>query len=91
MLAPDDPVFTTPNTLGAETWTRLGAGARHCISWASATPRYVDLLRSTDPFPYNSGAKTGALVEARVGKGRWIYIGLGLGGSCPPAPSAPTV
>ena len=42
-------------------------------------PRYVDLVRShgsvsaTTPAP-----KTGALVEARVGKGRWIYIGLGL-------------
>jgi hypothetical protein len=32
----------------------------------------------TDPFPLNPGAKTGALVEARYGKGRWIYIGLGL-------------
>jgi hypothetical protein len=40
--------------------------------------RYVDLLRSQDPFPYNAGAKTGVLLEARVGKGRWIYTGLGL-------------
>ena len=32
----------------------------------------------TDPFPGNAGPKTGALVEARYGKGRWIYIGLGL-------------
>ena len=41
-------------------------------------PRYVDLVRLTDPFPFNPGPKTGALVEAKVGKGRWIYIGLGL-------------
>jgi hypothetical protein len=26
----------------------------------------------------NPGAKTGAMVEAKYGKGRWIYIGLGL-------------
>ena len=35
-------------------------------------------MRSRDPFPYNAGDKTGALVEARVGKGRWFYVGLGL-------------
>jgi hypothetical protein len=38
----------------------------------------VDLVRSTDPFPLNPGAKTGALVEAQYGAGRWIYLGLGL-------------
>jgi hypothetical protein len=32
----------------------------------------------TDPFEYNAGPKRGALVEAVVGRGRWIYIGLGL-------------
>jgi hypothetical protein len=41
-------------------------------------PRYVDLVQLTDPFPFNPGPKTGALVEAKVGKGRWLYIGLGL-------------
>jgi hypothetical protein len=41
-------------------------------------PRYVDLLRSADPFPYNAGDKTGILIEARIGRGRWIYTGLGL-------------
>ena len=30
------------------------------------------------PFTKNKGMKTGALVEARYGKGRWIYVGLGL-------------
>ena len=29
-------------------------------------------------FTFNKGPKTGALVEARYGKGRWIYVGLGL-------------
>jgi hypothetical protein len=36
------------------------------------------LLELEDPFPYNKGAKRGALVEAKVGQGRWVYIGLGL-------------
>jgi hypothetical protein len=40
--------------------------------------RYLDLVRIEDPFPFNKGPKTGALVEARPGKGRWIYVGLGL-------------
>jgi hypothetical protein len=31
-----------------------------------------------DPFEYNKGAKRGALVEATYGKGRWLYVGLGL-------------
>ena len=38
----------------------------------------MDLVQLEDPFPHNPGAKTGALVEAKVGKGRWIYLGLGL-------------
>ncbi len=37
-----------------------------------------NLVRSADPFPFNSGPRTGALVEAEVGQGRWIDIGLGL-------------
>ena len=41
-------------------------------------PDYVDLVELEDPFPFNKGPKRGALVEARVGKGRWIYLGLGL-------------
>ena len=49
-----------------------------CTSWGSAIRAYRDLIRLEDPFPLNKGPKTGALVEAKVGKGRWIYIGLGL-------------
>ncbi|HWW95739.1 MAG TPA: hypothetical protein VN375_20380, partial [Vicinamibacteria bacterium] len=40
--------------------------------------RYVELLAATDPFPLNPGEKKGILVEARVGKGTWTYVGLGL-------------
>jgi hypothetical protein len=38
--------------------------------------QYTDLVESQDPFPDNAGVKRGALVEARYGKGRWVYIGL---------------
>jgi hypothetical protein len=31
-----------------------------------------------DSFADNPGVKLGALVEGKTGKGRWIYIGLGL-------------
>jgi hypothetical protein len=41
-------------------------------------PKYVDLVEMEDPFEYNRGVKRGALVEARFGKGRWMYVGLGL-------------
>ena len=40
--------------------------------------RYVDLLEMSDPFPNNPGVKRGALVEAKGGQGRWIYVGLNL-------------
>jgi hypothetical protein len=41
-------------------------------------PKYVDLVEMQDPFEFNPGPKRGALVEARYGKGRWMYVGLGL-------------
>ena len=67
---------------------RTGSGPDAWAGWvqergtyflAERDSRYVDLVRSTDPVPATTRApKTGALVEARYGKGRWIYIGLGL-------------
>ena len=39
---------------------------------------YVDLVELEDSFPNNAGVKRGALVEARLGDGRWFYLGLGL-------------
>lgn len=77
ILAADHPVFTRPNRLGPETW-RNWVQERGTYFLGQRDPRYVDLLRAQDPFPYNAGAKSGLLVEARVGKGRWIYTGLGL-------------
>ncbi len=77
VLQVTDPVFSTPNKLGPETWTGW-VQERGLYFLGERDQRYVDLLQTADPFDYNKGVKTGALVEARVGKGRWVYIGLGL-------------
>jgi hypothetical protein len=77
VLAPANPVFTTPNRIGPDAWTGW-VQERGTYFLGQKDSRYVDLVRSQDPFPYNAGPKTGALVEARVGQGRWIYVGLGL-------------
>lgn len=77
ILVPDHPVFTTPNRIGAEAW-RGWVQERGLYFLGDRDPRFVDLVRLADPFEYNPGPQTGALVEAKVGKGRWLYVGLGL-------------
>lgn len=77
VLRPNDPVFNVPNRIGRETWEGW-VQERGTYFLAERDPKYVDLVAMTDPFPLNPGRKTGALVEAQYGKGRWIYIGLGL-------------
>jgi hypothetical protein len=77
ILVPDHPVFNRPNEIGPDDW-RDWVQERGTYFMGQRDPRYVDLLKSQDPFPFNASPKTGILVEARVGKGRWIYTGLGL-------------
>jgi hypothetical protein len=77
ILVPGHPVFNTPNKIGDETW-RGWVQERGTYFLGERDQRYTDLLRSQDPFPFNAGPKTGILVEARIGQGRWIYTGLGL-------------
>jgi hypothetical protein len=77
VLAPSHPVFSVPNRIGPQDWAGW-VQERGTYFLAERDARYVDLVRMTDPFPLNAGPKTGALVEAQYGKGRWIYIGLGL-------------
>lgn len=77
VLVPDHPVFNAPNRIGEETW-RGWVQERGLYFLGEKDPRYVDLVSLADPFPDNPGVKTGALVEARVGRGRWLYVGLGL-------------
>jgi hypothetical protein len=77
VLAPDHPIFRTPNAIGEGAW-RGWVQERGLYFLGEKDPRYVDLVLLEDTFPLNAGPKRGALVEAAVGKGRWIYVGLGL-------------
>ena len=77
VLVPTDPVFTFPNKVTEATWKNW-VQERGLYFLGEKDPRYVDLVQMADPFPFNEGNKKGALVEAPVGKGHWIYVGLGL-------------
>ena len=77
ILVPSHAVFNRPNRIDAREWQNW-VQERGLYFLGDRDARYVDLVRMTDPFAYNAGAKTGALVEAKVGRGRWMYIGLGL-------------
>lgn len=79
VLVPNHPVFTTPNKIGQAEWSGwVQERGLYFFGTDGADKRYVDLLEMTDPFPNNPGPKRGALVEAKVGEGRWIYVGLNL-------------
>jgi hypothetical protein len=77
LLVPSHPVFNTPNKIGPATWANW-TQERGLYFLGDKDPKYTDLVSMTDSFPDNPGEKLGSLVEARVGKGRWIYLGLGL-------------
>jgi hypothetical protein len=77
LLEPEHPVFRRPNAITEATWTGW-AQERGLYFLGERDPRYVDLIELVEPFELNAGPKRGALVEARVGRGRWIYVGLGL-------------
>jgi LmbE family N-acetylglucosaminyl deacetylase len=77
ILVPDSPVFNRPNPIGPETWAGW-VQERGTYFLTDTDPRYENLVRITDPFPFNPQPKTGALVRAAYGKGQWIYLGLGL-------------
>jgi hypothetical protein len=77
VLVPDHPVFLSPNRIDESTWAGW-VQERGLYLLGRKDPRYIDLLELEDAFENNPGSKRGALVEARAGKGRWIYVGLGL-------------
>jgi hypothetical protein len=77
VLQPANPIFTTPNRITAADWAGW-VQERGTYFLGEKDSRYTDLLSGSDPFPFNAGVKTGILVEAPVGKGLWIYTGLGL-------------
>ena len=77
LLVPNHPVFNFPNKIGPATWAGW-VQERGLYFLGEKDKRYVDLVSMTDSFKDNPGVKLGSMVEARVGKGRWIYLGLGL-------------
>ncbi|MEO7132946.1 MAG: PIG-L family deacetylase [Vicinamibacterales bacterium] len=79
LVDPAHPVFNAPNKIGRADWASwVQERGLYFLDEAGRDPRYKDLIEFTEPFPYNQGTKRGALVEAKVGEGRWLYVGLGL-------------
>lgn len=77
ILASDDPVFHYPNEIGDDAW-RNWVQERGTYFIVPNDQRYTDLIQINEPFEHNLGWKKGALVAANVGKGRWLFVGLGL-------------
>jgi hypothetical protein len=77
VLVADHPLLTTPNRIGAADWEGW-VQERGIQFLAARDPRYTELLAATDAFAGNPGEKRGMLVEAKVGKGTWTYVGLAL-------------
>jgi len=79
LVDPSHPVFNAPNKIGRADWANwVQERGLYFLDEAGRDPQYKDLIEFTEPFPYNQGTKRGALVEAKVGQGRWLYVGLGL-------------
>ncbi|MDA2923848.1 PIG-L family deacetylase [Acidobacteria bacterium AH-259-L09] len=77
ILDPEHPVFNTPNTITEEDWAGW-VQERGLYFLGKKDAHYRDLLSMEDSFEHNRGVRLGSLVEARYGRGRWIYVGLGL-------------
>ena len=77
ILRREHPIFLSPNAIDGTTWDGW-VQERGLYFLGERDGAYVDLVELEDSFPYNAGMKRGALVEARLGDGRWFYLGLGL-------------
>lgn len=77
ILVPNDPVFNYPNKIGEAAWAGW-VQERGLYFLGEKDAKYVDLVSMTDSFKDNPGEKLGSFVEGRTGKGRWIYLGIGL-------------
>lgn len=77
ILVPSHPVFNFPNRITEAAWQGW-VQERGLYFLGEKDPRYVDLISMEDPVPDNPGVKLGALVDAKVGKGHWVYLGLAL-------------
>ncbi len=77
VLVPGHPAFSYPNKIGSSTWDNW-VQERGLYFLGEKDKKYVDLVSMVDSFPDNPGEKLGSFVEGKVGKGRWLYLGLGL-------------
>jgi hypothetical protein len=77
VLEPAHPAFNYPNKIGPAAWAGW-VQERGLYFLGEKDKKYTDLVSMVDSFKDNPGEKRGALVEARFGKGRWIYLGLAL-------------
>lgn len=77
VLVPNHSVFSYPNKIGTSTWDGW-VQERGLYFLGEKDPKYVDLVSMVDSFPDNPGEKLGSFVEGKIGKGRWLYLGLGL-------------
>lgn len=77
VLVPAHPVFNYPNRIGPAAWAGW-VQERGLYFLGEKDNKYVDLVSMVDSFKDNPGEKRGSLVEAKFGKGRWIYLGLAL-------------
>ena len=71
-IAPQHPILTTPNPIGAEDWNGWvqERGLYFAHSWA---PAYTPLLEMADP---GDSPQRGSMLAAQFGKGRYVYAGL---------------
>lgn len=77
VLNSSHPIFTFPNLIARLDWNDW-VQERGLYFLDKKDSRYQDLVSMEDTFEYNSGRKVGALVIAEYGRGKWLYIGLGL-------------
>ncbi|MEO5895128.1 MAG: PIG-L family deacetylase [Vicinamibacterales bacterium] len=77
ILQKEHHAFTYPNRVRTDVWDGW-VQERGLYFLGERDAKFTDLVKMQDPFAFNPGDKTGALVEARFGKGRWVYVGLGL-------------
>ena len=77
VLLPAHPLLNTPNKIGRGDFAGW-VQERGLYFLKASDPRYEELLAATDPFTENPGEKRGILVSAKIGAGRWTYVGLAL-------------
>jgi hypothetical protein len=77
VLQRDTPELAFPNLISPADYAGW-VQERGLYFFGANDAQYTDLLAATDPWPNNPGEKVGMLTVARLGKGTWTYVGLGL-------------